>query len=1371
MVAGVTSAMAILDIDRSFARRARRLRRPRACATIAVFALLFSQATGAERPDTPGFRFDPKPPITHLSSELGLSQNVVQCSLQDATGFLWFGTKDGLNRFDGYGFKVFRHDPNDPTSLSDSYVFSLCQDEDGRLWVGTRTGLDLFDPARESFRHVDGDAARENGVANGLVLSISSDRDGAVWLSTTNGGLTRLELRPDAGEDPLSGASFTHFPREGHDQVLPKDTVMQVAVDDGGAVWARTSHAVFRLARGTEAGDYTVSRFDDLDDVSKADPITSLHAGRGRMWLGSVGKIFGWDLATSQAREYRVRTTRVGVLAIMEDRLGLIWSISGDMTSRLDPKTGAVERLPREPETEDGLPSYGLSSLLEDRNGVVWLGSNGKGLYRWEARSRRFEHETGSESTPAVWRGRSVRSFCELDDGTLLVGMEGLYRVDRASGEATRLLADDLLPAVVEDRRGTIWIASATLIEARWRDGRLGEVARIDLGGLVRTVFEDRDGAIWAMTDTELIDLDPATGARTAYTYDTSPPPIQLTNNYPTIRQDSAGALWLGTSNGLLRFDRTSRTFARYTNDPRNPASLSHNTVLSIAEDPSDQGVLWLGTAGGGLNRLDTRTETFSVLTEEAGLPNNVVYSILIDEQGRLWMSTNFGLARFDPRTGTFRNFDVKDGLQDNEFNACAYLKTRSGELIFGGIDGFNIFRASEVDDSSSPPPVVITGLEILNKPVSPSDPDSPLRRSIAETRDLSVSYEQRFLAFEFAALDFTDPSENRYAHKLEGFDPDWVQLGTRRRAIYTNVPPGEYVLHAIAANSDGVWNMEGARIRIVVRPPFWLTWWFLSLTGASAVGLAFLLYRRRVTSLRRRQQALEATVAERTAELAATVERLKRSEESALEASAAKSVFLSSMSHELRTPLNAVLGFARLIARDRRIPPEQQENLKIIQRSGEHLLGLINDVLSISKIEAGKVSLEQRTFDLGELVGGVCAMMRDRAEARGLALVLEAGQGLSRRVVGDEGKLRQVLVNLLDNAVKFTESGSVTLRARWSDWAGGRVYFDVIDTGVGIAEEDVGKLFAAFVQTESGLRAKGGTGLGLTISRTLVELMGGEIRVESRPGEGSRFSFDVALPASEASVADEASRVVVGLEPGALGRAPRILVVDDTAENRLLLSKLLAATGFEVREASDGAQAIETWREWRPEMIFMDMRMPVMDGYEATRRIRNDECRMMNDELKTTPTSEGSTSDIHHSSFIIHHSTKIVALTASAFDHDRENIMSAGCDDFVSKPFRESRIFEVLGKHLGVRFAYAEDRPAARPDVDTISIPERLARIPADVVEALRRALDVGDDRGAAAALRRVREYDATLAEQFGAQIRNYEFDRVLEILEESRR
>jgi signal transduction histidine kinase/DNA-binding NarL/FixJ family response regulator len=580
-------------------------------------------------------------------------------------------------------------------------------------------------------------------------------------------------------------------------------------------------------------------------------------------------------------------------------------------------------------------------------------------------------------------------------------------------------------------------------------------------------------------------------------------------------------------------------------------------------------------------------------------------------------------------------------------------------------------------------------------------------------------------------------------------------------------VPPGDYTFRVKGSNSDGVWNEAGTAVRIVISPPFWQTWWFRITAVLAVSGLVVGTVAWRVRAIEGQRRQLEMEVDERTHELRATLVELERAKDAAEAASRAKSSFLANVSHELRTPLNAIIGFSQLMIRsvhtgqNGNLTAAQQENLKVIQRSGEHLLSLINDVLEMSKIEAGRTRLNEQPFDLHRLLAGLESMFGLRAKEKGLVLSLEKDVSVPRMIAADAGKLRQILMNLLGNAIKFTAAGSVVMRVKvvtsGADHRDGepvdgvkiRLRVEVSDTGPGIAAAELEQIFNPFVQANAGQTTQEGTGLGLSISRQFARLMGGDLTVQSESGRGSTFTLELPVVIAPAGVpAEESQRLVVGLAPGQ--PVYRLLVADDSDTNRRLLVRLLEPLGFALREAADGQEAVEIWQAWSPHLIWMDMRMPVLDGYEATRRIK--------------ATTQGQ-------------ATVVVALTASALEEDRQLILSEGCDDYVRKPFRDVELFDVLARHLGVQFVYAEAADDHRTKDDqegqAAAEMERLAGVaalPADLVTRLEQVAILGDVAAMEMIIKQIQRYDAALAKTLAAWARDFEYDQILGLIRQAR-
>jgi signal transduction histidine kinase/DNA-binding NarL/FixJ family response regulator len=793
----------------------------------------------------------------------------------------------------------------------------------------------------------------------------------------------------------------------------------------------------------------------------------------------------------------------------------------------------------------------------------------------------------------------------------------------------------------------------------------------------------------------------------------------------------------LGTLDGLNRFDPGTQQFLVYRHNPEDSRSLSHSKVNAIWQDR--RGTLWIGTEN-GLNQLDPVRGSFTSFTKGNGLPDNKITAILEDDEGYLWLGTQNGLSRFHPQTGIIRNYSESDGLPGNSLGMGH--RTPSGEMMFASAKGLITFHPERISTNSYIPPVVLTGFSLFNRPVHPGA-HSPLHTSIWATNSLTLTHNQNIFTFEFAALSYLAPEKNRYRYRLEGLEPEWNEVDSRRRlATYTSLPSGTYTFRVQASNNDAVWNETGATLVLTVLPPWWATWWFSGMAGLSLAGMAFLAYRTRVRSLHLAAARLEVQVSERTGELLNQTRELQIAKDAAEAANRAKTTFLANMSHELRTPLNAILGFTNLL-REEDVSEKQRGDLDVINRSGEHLLNLINDVLDVAKIEAGNQGLELVPCDLTSLVLEVMDMMRERAEAKQIALFVVQPTEFPRYVRADAPKLRQVLINLLDNAVKYTETGSVGLQleAGPADTAGRLlITLSVEDTGIGLSREDQARIFEAFVQIGKA-DSQRGTGLGLTITRQFVELMGGTIRVESTPGEGSRFCVRLSVErAQESELVGRAAHSdrVIGLAHGE--PAYRILVIDDERHNRALLERLLQNAGFHVRVAGDGEQGVQVFRLWRPHFIWMDLRMPVLDGIQATRHIR----------------ALAGGQDV-----------KIAAVTASSFAGQRSEILAAGLDDLVCKPYRPADVFDCMARHLGVRYRFREVARGSSHELSAHLKPEAMAALPEDLRAELRDAIVTLHGERIAGIIGRVLERDPDLGGALAHRAHRLEYTAIFEAIE----
>jgi ligand-binding sensor domain-containing protein/serine phosphatase RsbU (regulator of sigma subunit) len=817
-----------------------------------------------------------------ISIEEGLSQSIVHDIVQDSKGFLWFATEDGLNMYDGYTFKVFRHDPQISNSLSYNEVRTIYEDSSGVLWIGCfYGGLNRYDPRTERFTHYQNDPADPNSISHNNVKAILEDTDGALWIGT-DGGLNRFDRKTEKfvryRHDPTDPAS------------LSNDGIRALFEDHSGFLWIATADGLNRFDRKT--GEFTVYRHDPEDPCSLSDDrVNVIHGDQaGFLWIGTCCGLNKFERASNRFSRYRNDPNDPGSLshddiyAIYEDKKGILWiGTNGGGLNLLDTRNNTGEKLSfirymNDPRDPSSLSHNEVYAIYEDQSGTFWIGTYGGGTNKVKKSRKQFIHYKPIHNDPNSLPNEIVWSIYEDPSGVLWIGTHGggLTRFDRAANRYKHFQNDPDDPGSLSHDIVRIVYADPQDSNMLWLGTNGGGLNRFDIRtenftrfihdsgnpnslshNELRCIYKDRSGVLWIGTNgggLNRLAPDDLKGQEAHFTHFRNNPgdPRSLSNDYVrTVYEDPDEAgrfLWVGTQGGgLNKMDRHTGMFSRYRADPASPDSLNNDYILSLREDKA--GIFWLGTWGGGVNRFDREKETFIHFTVSDGLAQNEVYGILEDNTGIFWISTNNGLSKFDPETGHFKNYSVYDGLQSNEFNGGSYFKSNSGELFFGGIRGLNAFYPENIKDNLYIPPIVITSFLKSNEEVI-------LDRPVYEIEKLVLSYKDDVFSFEFAALDYTNPLKNRYAHKMVGLDEDWVYTDAKKRyATYTTLAPGKYVFKVKGSNNDGVWNEEGASIEIIITPPIWTTTWFRILSAMVVLGLAFLLYRRRLKTVQMRTE------------------------------------------------------------------------------------------------------------------------------------------------------------------------------------------------------------------------------------------------------------------------------------------------------------------------------------------------------------------------------------------------------------------------------------------------------------------------------------------------------------------------------------
>jgi ligand-binding sensor domain-containing protein/HPt (histidine-containing phosphotransfer) domain-containing protein len=826
----------------------------------------------------------------HISIEQGLSQSSVEDIYQDEKGFLWFGTQDGLNRYDGYTFKIFKHVQKDSLSLSDNWINIVTGDSAGNLWIGTLGGgLNRFNRFTEKFECFRYNPNDENTISSDYVSALLVDSTVYLWIGTDGGGLDLLNIKT---------GQFNKFWKDKSDPFsLGTDKITVLYKDKSGVIWIGTQGGGLCSAQKLKSGEYRFRRYisdpRQANSLSSNDILSILEDPQCNLWIGTQNGLNQLDKQRKKFKSYLVRKNDLNSLnnhmihSVFCDRTGLIWLATDLGLNVLDPLSDKFWHVLSDPAKSNGLSGDLLRCIYADRSGTIWIGTYGAGLNHFDWKKKRFGHFKNEPGDPNSLTDNTVWSILVDRRENLWLGTsKGVNRFDKRTNKLTAFraesrkknaLSDDFIRVLGEDQNGMIWFGTNAGGLCEYDPARnsitVYKYNPKDLSGIssnnIRAMLQDHQGNMWVGT---WAGLDQFITDRKSFRHYRNDPfnKNSITDNrILCLFEDKKGFIWIGTYKGLNKFNQVSKTFTRYMTEPDNPNSLSHERVSAILQDR--KGIIWIGTLGGGLNRFDPNENVFTHFTESEGLPHSTIYGLVQDDDGYLWISTNRGLSRFDPDSLTFKNFDANDGLQSNEFNAGACFKSKSGELFFGGINGYNRFYPKAVKEHMFVPPLIVTSFKIFDKEVN-------LDTTISEIHKLQLSYLKNFFAFEFAALDYSNPEKNIYAYKLEGFDREWIQCGNRRYANYTNLDGGEYDFKVTGTNSDGLWNKTGTSIKIIIAPPFWKTWWFRILATFFILGLVYVVYKLSMRRVDQQRQFLESQVAERTQELKERNRLLSRS-------------------------------------------------------------------------------------------------------------------------------------------------------------------------------------------------------------------------------------------------------------------------------------------------------------------------------------------------------------------------------------------------------------------------------------------------------------------------------------------------------------
>lgn len=1186
--------------------------------------------------------------VSKITINEGLSQGMVTSITQDQHGFMWFGTKDGLNRFDGYTFKVFRHDALDTNSVRESTITSLCCDKYGRLWVGTSTGLDLFDPETEHFIHLP--ITGPNGDWGSVVYIILDDNND-IWVSTTS-TMAKITFSKNFRDYNIP-AFTTKWYGEGY---------ATVSRTSDGQLWGNMNEVTFRF-RPSHAQEDVIDTIGILN-FSKL----SMNFGALTVLEDTVRhKVYGIynngivDVNTKTGElTYLIRDDEehswLQALNPVIDKKGMIWLCTFRGLYRFDPFQRKLIFLDSaDPDLRPNISA--LKWTFFDRSGTLWLGTMGYGLLKYDPRIERFNN----------WSTGSVRGLAMTDDDNLIVShydtylsiFDPLKRRDALFVKSILNVAPELRGQIptenseytVEDTHGILWsfISSGNLTYYDPSTGKIGllhpEISPgVFDGGFQFPLLIDSKGMLWCGGHGAFWRIDTQTKECTPFHW-----PVTAVNNpYPfvtSIHEGHGGEMWMGTMKGIFRLNPITNSWQNYVHHPEDSTSLSMSMVFSICADPTDpENVLWIGTNGGGLNRLDIRTEKFKRWTTRHGLPNDVVYGVLNDDLGFIWMSTNKGIARFDPRTNTFRNFNVGDGLQSDEFNRYSYCKDKKGWLYFGGVSGFNYFDPHALVQDSTPVVVKITGIRLINKAVEFGVKGSPLQLPVHLSSGMEIPYSSNMVTFTFATMEFAAPELHEYRYILEGFDLDWIDAGKTNNAVYTNLDPGDYVFRVIGRNRDGIWNQESTAFHLTVLPPWWRTWWFYTLCLLVIVG-GTLMY---IRSLRLQKILLEKTVDIRTHELKYEKDR---SEE------LLKNILPENVANELkaRGTTNARhYDQVTVLFSDFREFTQIAEQL-----SAAELVEELNVCFNAFDRIMEKYGVEKiKTIGDSYMAAGGVPDPNGASPYRVVLAGLEMQQIMQERQAERQAQGKPFFVMRLGIHSGPVVAGIVGMR---------KFQYDIWGDTVNIAS-----------RMESS-----GTPGEVNISRTTYELIKNEPELEfvsrgkvNTKGKGDLEMFYVRarsiqsiletepkLPVSS-DVSDRQSTipdfsVEKKSQTKKSAKKLRILLAEDNEFNAMVVQGHLEdwMPEAELIHVRNGAMAIEAVRKNVFDIVIMDIQMPDVNGYDATKVIR-----AFGNEKAKIP---------------------IIGMSANAMKAEIDRCKEAGMNAFVPKPYKKEQLFAAIEENF----------------------------------------------------------------------------------------
>lgn len=1183
---------------------------------IIVFFFWFCSGLTSEAVKKPEFEFK------HLTISDGLSQNTVMSIMQDKYGYMWFGTQDGLNRYDGKDFKLYKHSHKNSNSIISSIIRVMIETSDGQLWVGTASGgLSRFRRESNDFENYMYSEKDKNSLSGKDVFALFEDSKKNLWIGTQNGGLNKFNR---------SSKKFTRYVfNSDNSKSISSNMVRAIFEDSSGTLWVgNNTGGLNKFNPDTETFDsFCYSESGDMNDDKI---ITIFEYEPGILLIGTDGD--GVKIFNSIQNKYDKKTQNTLPILLQNERIrnfykdnkGVIWVAtfgSGIITVKKNDKDKFIFRNYRNNIfSKTSLNNNQVLCIFMNKEGMIYFGTSGGGVSILDKEKSFFKNFRNNPKKKNSINSRYVRSVFEDSDGSLMIGTDrdGLNILKGDINYKLTSFGRNRIYSILRDSYGTLWVGTygdglyssegKTRKFIRYPDNE--NSLKKKAMKVIKVIFEDSDKTLWIGTQALGINkYNRKTKKFVRYIYDEFDTKSIGNNQIRSIDEDSSGNLWIGTWGGLNKFDKKKEEFLRIVKDKNRKNSLGSNHILSLHIDKN--GIIWVGTWGAGLYRFDPIKEEWKSYTEADGFPNNVIYGILEEKSNKpdpvLWMSSNNGLIRLATKDNNYKVYDSSSGVQADEFNGGSFFQNKKGEMYFGGINGLTKFNPSAIKDNSYAPKVQISGIKVFNE-------YKRFDKPVEDVKEITFNYDENYFSIEFILLSYRSSNQNTYKYKLDGFDKDWIDSGKRNNAGYTNLEGGSYFFLVKGANNDGLWSNKTTALKINIIPPYWSAFWFKTIAFLLILLVLLLIYKLRVRKHKLEKIKLEKINLNLNKEI---LERKKVEEEKdklqekliQSEKMEVLGVLAGGVAHDLNNILGAIVSYPDILLM--KLPQDSPLRRPVlsIQQSGKKAAAVVKDLLTLAR----RGVKEKKIINLNNIIVELFKSAEFKSiknENPNISFNFTLDEQLSN-VSGSEIHISKSLLNLILNAVEaikddgqiFISTTNIEIKEDFnlidsSLKAGHYAVFRILDNGEGIAKEDIKRIFEPFYTKKK--MGRSGTGLGMAVIAGMVKDHNGEIDIWSEPGTGT--SIDMYLPATKEKVAIAEN---IKLFEGYRGRNEKILVIDDVILQREIATMLLEQLNYNVDSVSSGEAGLEYLKNNSVDLVLLDMIMePGIDGLTTYKKI-----------------------------------------------------------------------------------------------------------------------------------------------------------------------